>query len=71
MAGRFRGLVGAGIVVLTSGGAACGYERNSDPSGPGYRDTAEVRLSTTSGRALIGGIGSLVHTSSTLHISRR
>lgn len=70
MAGRFRGLLGVGIAVLMSGGAACGYERSSDPNGPGYRDTAEVRPSTTSG-TLIGGIGSPVLTSSTLHVSRR
>ena len=40
MAGTFGGFLGAGIVVLTLAGAACGYDRSTNPSGPGYGDTA-------------------------------
>ncbi len=42
MAGMSGGLLGAGIVVLTLAGAACGYDRSSNPTGPGYEDTAAV-----------------------------
>ena len=40
MAGTFGGFLGAGIAVLTLAGAACGYDRSTNPSGPGYGDTA-------------------------------
>jgi hypothetical protein len=40
MAGMFGGFLGAGIVVLTLAGAACGYDRSSNPTDPGYGDTA-------------------------------
>ena len=40
MAGTFGGFLGAGIVVLTLAGAACGYDRSTNPSGLGYGDTA-------------------------------
>ena len=42
MAGKFGGLLGAGIVALTLTGAACGYDRSSNPTGPGYDDTAAL-----------------------------
>jgi hypothetical protein len=42
MAGKSGGRVGAGIVVLTLAGAACGYDRSSNPTGPGYGDTAAL-----------------------------
>jgi hypothetical protein len=40
MAGRSGGLLGTGIVVLTLASTACGYDRNSSMTGPGYGDTA-------------------------------
>jgi hypothetical protein len=40
MTGKFGGLLGAGFVVLTLAGAACGYDRSTNPNGPGYGDTA-------------------------------
>ena len=40
MAGQAGGLVGAGIIVLTLVGAGCGYDSGSNPTGPGYGDTA-------------------------------
>ena len=40
MARQSGGLVGAGIVVLTLLGGACGYDQGSNPTGPGYRDSA-------------------------------
>jgi hypothetical protein len=48
MAGTFGGFLGAGIVVLTLAGAACGYDRSSNLTGPGYGDNA---ASDTSGAA--------------------
>ena len=39
MAGKSGGIFAAGIVVLTLAGAACGYDRSSNPTGPGYGDT--------------------------------
>jgi hypothetical protein len=42
MAGKSGGVLGAGIVVLTLAGSACGYDRNSGPTGPGYGDTATI-----------------------------
>ena len=36
MAGKAGGLISAGMVVLTLAGSACGYDRNSNPTGPGY-----------------------------------
>jgi hypothetical protein len=50
MAGMFGGLLGAGIVALTLAGAACGYDRSSNPTGPGYEDTAA--LATPAGPAI-------------------
>jgi hypothetical protein len=38
MMGR-SGAFGAAIVVLTLAGSACGYDRGSNPTGPGYGDT--------------------------------
>ncbi|MFL5494876.1 MAG: hypothetical protein ACJ8DC_10885 [Gemmatimonadales bacterium] len=42
MAGKSGGLLGAAIVVLTLAGTACGYDRGSSPTGPGYGDSAAV-----------------------------
>ena len=42
MTGRSRGLVAAGIVVLTLTGAGCGYDRGSNPTGPGYGEPAAI-----------------------------
>jgi hypothetical protein len=39
MTGKFRG---AGMVVLTLAAAACGYDNSSNPTGPGYGDSAAV-----------------------------
>jgi hypothetical protein len=55
MAGMSGGLLGAGIVVLTLAGAACGYDRSSNPSGPGYEDTAAV--GTPGGYAIAAAAG--------------
>jgi hypothetical protein len=55
MAGTSGGLLGAGIVVLTLAGAACGYDRSSTPSGPGYEDTAGV--ATPGGYAISAATG--------------
>jgi hypothetical protein len=40
MAGKAGGLLGVGMVGLTLAGTACGYDRSSNPTGPGYQDTA-------------------------------
>ena len=40
MAGKSGGLFCAGMVVLTLAGSACGYDRSTSPTGPGYGDTA-------------------------------
>ena len=40
MTGKPSGLLGAGIVVLTLAATACGYDRGSGMTGPGYGDTA-------------------------------
>jgi hypothetical protein len=37
----------AGIVVLTLVGSACGYDRGSNPTGPGYGDSAAVAVPAT------------------------
>ena len=42
MAGKSGGLFSAGMVVLTLAGSACGYDGSSNPTGPGYGDTAAV-----------------------------
>jgi hypothetical protein len=47
MAGRSGGLVGAGFVVLTLVGTACGYDRGSTPTGPGYGDTSAQAAPST------------------------
>jgi hypothetical protein len=44
MAGGSGSRLGAGIVMLTLAGAACGYERSSNPTDPGYGDTAGVEI---------------------------
>lgn len=46
MAGKFRA---AGIIMLTLAAAACGYDKGSNPTGPGYGDSvagAEYEEST-------------------------
>jgi hypothetical protein len=55
MAGTSGGLLGAGIVVLTLAGSACGYDRSSNPTGPGYGDTAA--LATPAGPAIASAAG--------------
>jgi hypothetical protein len=50
MAGKSSGLLGAGIIVLTLAASACGYDRSSNPTGPGYEDTAA--LATPAGPAI-------------------
>jgi hypothetical protein len=47
MAGKFGGVLGAAIAVLTLAGSACGYDRSTSPTGPGYGDTLA--------RAITGG----------------
>ncbi len=42
MAGKTDRLLGGGMVILTLAGTACGYDSSSNPSGPGYGDTAAV-----------------------------
>jgi hypothetical protein len=42
MAGKSGGFLGIGIVVLTLAGSACGYDRSTNPTGPGYGDTAAI-----------------------------
>jgi hypothetical protein len=42
MAGKSGGLLGAGIVVLTLAATACGYDRSSNLTDPGYGDTAAM-----------------------------
>jgi hypothetical protein len=51
MAGKSGGRLAAGIVVLTLAGAACGYDRGSNPTGPGYGDTAAPAISAAAGRS--------------------
>ena len=51
MAGQSGGLFAAGIVVLTLAGAACGYDRSSNPTGPGYGDTAASTISAAAARS--------------------
>jgi hypothetical protein len=55
MAGKSGGFLGIGIVVLTLAGSACGYDRSTNPSGPGYGDTAA--LSTPGGYAISAAAG--------------
>jgi hypothetical protein len=55
MAGTSGGLLGTGIVVLTLAGSACGYDRSSNPTGPGYGDTAA--LATPAGPAISAAEG--------------
>ena len=55
MSGRFGGLLGAGIVVLMLAGSACGYDRSSNPTGPGYGDTAA--MATPAGPAISAAEG--------------
>jgi hypothetical protein len=42
MAGMSGSLFGSGIVLLTLAAAACGYDRSSNPTGPGYGDSAAI-----------------------------
>ena len=42
MAGTYGGLLGAGIIVLTLAATGCGYDRSSNPTGPGYGDTSAL-----------------------------
>jgi hypothetical protein len=51
MAGTFGGILGTGIVALTLAGFACGYDRSTSPSGPGYGDTA-ARVTPAQGYAI-------------------
>jgi len=55
MAGKFGGLLGAGIVVLTLAATACGYDRSSNMTGPGYGDTAAI--ARTGGYAVSAAVG--------------
>ena len=55
MAGMSGGLLGAGIVVLMLAGSACGYDRGSNPTGPGYGDTAA--MATPAGPAISAAEG--------------
>jgi hypothetical protein len=55
MAGTSVGFLGTGIVVLTLAGSACGYDRGSNPTGPGYGDTAA--LATPGGLAISAAEG--------------
>jgi hypothetical protein len=55
MAGKFGGLLGAGIVVLTLAAAACGYDRSSNMTGPGYGDTTAIARS--GGYAISAAVG--------------
>ena len=54
MAGKFGGLLGSGIVALTLAGTACGYDSSSNPSGPGYEDSATAALTEPAMSAVIG-----------------
>ncbi|MGH7578908.1 MAG: hypothetical protein ACREM9_01960 [Gemmatimonadales bacterium] len=54
MAGKFGGLLGGGIVALTLAGTACGYDNSSNPSGPGYEDSATADLTEPAKSAVIG-----------------
>lgn len=54
MAGKFGGLLGGGIIALTLAGTACGYESSSNPSGPGYEDSAAAALTAPAMPAVIG-----------------
>ena len=51
MAGKSGGLITGGIVALTLAGAACGYDRSSNPTGPGYGDTTASTISAAAGRS--------------------
>jgi hypothetical protein len=55
MAGKSGGLLGAGIVVLTLVGTGCGYDRSSNPTGPGYEDS--VSVATPGGYAISAAAG--------------
>jgi hypothetical protein len=55
MAGKSGGLLGAGIVVLTLVGTGCGYDRSSNPTGPGYEDS--VSVATPGGYAISASAG--------------
>jgi hypothetical protein len=55
MAGKSSGLLAAGIVVLTLAASACGYDRSSNPTGPGYEDSAA--LATLAGPAISAATG--------------
>jgi hypothetical protein len=50
MAGKFSGLLGAGVVVLTLAASACGYDGSTNPSGFGYGDSTAA-LSAAAGRS--------------------
>lgn len=51
MTGKSGGRIAAGIAVLTLAGAACGYDRGSNPTGPGYGDTVASAMSTAAARS--------------------
>ena len=51
MTGKSGGRIAAGIAVLTLAGAACGYDRGSNPTGPGYGDTVAAAMSTAAARS--------------------
>jgi hypothetical protein len=57
MARMYGGLVGAGIIMLTLAATGCGYDGSSNPTGPGYGDTAALaprrgyRVSAAEGRS--------------------
>jgi hypothetical protein len=51
MAGKSGGRFAAGIAVLTLAGGACGYDSGSNPTGPGYGDTAAPAISAAAGRS--------------------
>jgi len=58
MAGKSGGVLGAGIVVLTLAASACSYDRSSNPTGPGYDDTATAAATS----AAVGRSGFRVFT---------
>jgi hypothetical protein len=55
MAERSGGRLGAAMVVLTLAGTGCGYDGGSNPTGPGYGDTAA--LATPGGYAISAAAG--------------
>jgi hypothetical protein len=54
MAGTSCGLLGGSIVALALAGTACGYDSSSNPSGPGYEDSAAAALTDFATPAVIG-----------------